>query len=1514
MRSTAGSRQYGSTKDARGATGRRAARVLAMAVVAALSGALLPGAAFAVGAGVRAASAPTPRTSDRGGAGRTGAARKEREAPTAAVIGRRPLRFEPSQGLSDPRVRFVARGPGYRVLLTDAEAVLDLRADAPHGDVAAGAHRLPGTIAGGAPESTTGREPQARASGAAGPRSEPDRPPPAAFAQLRMRLVGGNPRPRVQGLDPGADTASYFLGADARLWRPGVRTFGKAEYEQVYAGIDLVYYGNERELEYDFTVAPGADPRRIRLRLEGARDLRVDGRGDLVLQTPAGEVRFRAPFVYQEDGGSRREIGGGYVIAGRREVGFRVGAYDRTRPLVIDPTLAYAATLGGAFNDQASGVAADAAGNAYVVGTTFSLDFPVAGGFQPTLVGGLDAVVSKVSPAGALLYSTYLGGSSDDLGLAIAVDATGAAYVTGSTRSTNFPTASPVQGSNAGGFTDVFVAKISPSGSALTYSTYVGGTDQEAGTGIAVDGLGSAYVTGYTQSGTFPTTVGAFQTAPGGGTCFGSRPCADAFVVKLSPSGNAYQYATLLGGSGNDNLDVAAAPYGAIAVDASGNAHVTGVTSSLDFPTAGPFQAACTTCSTYSPDAFVTKLNGAGAALIFSSYLGGSDSDLGLAIAVDSSGAAFVSGVAGFDFPTTPGALQTAWGGGLESFVTKVSPDGSSLPYSTYLGGSAGDDRANGIAVDPDGNAYVTGTTDSPDFPTDDALQERGGGGLFRTTDGASSWSVVNAGLRAGTAAIAVDPTNPGVVYAANDLGVAKSADAGASWNPTGLYNLFSAYAVEVDPADATIVYAGVFDGVAKSGDGGATWSTSRSGLAGVNFVHAVAIDPTAPSVVYAATSSGGIRKSTDGGASWSAMNTGITDLKMNALLLDETAPMTLYAGNGTGVLKSSDGGATWTNSSTGLPAGNGRVVTGLAFDPTATSTLYATTATVGIVQGGVFESTNAGGNWTALLRTDFSMGSIVVDPGDSSTFYAASNAPTHLGLSNPSSGVGVLKSADGGATWTPSGLTQVFVQELTVDPTNPSTIYAATDGGDDAFVAVLEATGSTLGSSTYLGGTGAEQGKAIAIAGAGALTNAVIAGATASLDFPSQVGTPPPSTAPLGPRAPDSSPASPEKDTIPRRQPFEEFLAGLEAMFPCPELFLVGHFAFGTQGKPYDEFLLVGGGYKVSDFEWSVEGDLPPGLGISYRNASIHVSGVPTAAGQYDITITLRHKATSCTVRQVYGIHIDTAPEPEIAVRSGGAPLTNGQTTPVDLGTSTLGGTCREQAFEVCNEGDAALEGLDVLLSPGCEVVDELATSLEADTCDSLTMALDCTESGGRMCEVGIASNDSDENPFTFPISGVVAAAPPLRYDFGTSDSPVQAGYRGVGPTSSYSQAVGFGWLAGAIGSLDRGVGDLLTRDLNWTEQGTFVVTVPNGTYDVTVTCGDASAAHDQMGIFLEDDLVDTVTTTAGEFPTKTFRVTVADAQLTLALDDLGGSDAHAVINALTVRRVDLRPRRRLP
>jgi hypothetical protein len=605
-----------------------------------------------------------------------------RDSPAQSKIvqsyGKLPLSFEANQGQTDPHVKFLSHGADYSLFLTGDEAVFSLRE-----------------------RGTSVNLPRFRQALQARPEQ------PVSDAVLRMRLHNANPAAKMVGVEELKSKSNYFIGNDPKSWRRNVPTYNKVEYEAIYRGINLVYYGNQGQLEYDFVVTPGADPGQIQLDFLGNDEsIKQDEKGDLLLRVGKREFYWRKPLVYQKKDGTRQEVAAHYIIKDKNRVEFAVANHDSGRTLFIDP-LVYSTYLGGTIFDEGLGIAVDGSGDAYVAGATSSNDFPTMNPLQSTYHGGGDVFVAKINPAGSLIYSTYLGGSQFDQGYGIAVDRLGNTYVTGITESTDFPTTNALQPSFGGGLIDAFVAKINPAGSALVYSTYLGGSGQDNATGIAVDNAGSAYIIGNTTSNDFPTKKPLQATNSGDG---------DVFLAKINPTGSALVYSTYLGGSGNDVGTAIAQLYGAV--------YVAGYTNSTNFPTANPLQP------NYGggfEDAFVAKINSSGSALVYSTYLGGSKNDSGFGIAVDITGNAYVTGATtSTNFPTVS-PFQRTLRGGNDVFVSKINPSGSALVYSSYLGGSA-DDYGYSIAVDLGGNAYVTGLTLSTNFRTVKPLQAASGG------------------------------------------------------------------------------------------------------------------------------------------------------------------------------------------------------------------------------------------------------------------------------------------------------------------------------------------------------------------------------------------------------------------------------------------------------------------------------------------------------------------------------------------------------------------------------------------------------------------------------------------------------------------------------------------------------------------------------------------------------------------------------------------------------------------
>ncbi|HEY3840910.1 MAG TPA: SBBP repeat-containing protein, partial [Bryobacteraceae bacterium] len=513
----------------------------------------------------------------------------------------------------------------------------------------------------------------------------------SAGARISMRIAGADTHQQLHREGEVNGITNYYLGSKNVV---GLTHYSAIRAEQVRPGIDVVYHGNGTDLEYDFLVHPRGSTANLRVLYDGAKHVAVSEAGEVILSTGTSEVHQKKPQAWQVVAGRRENVECHYVLSGRNEVRLVVGSYRRSSELIIDPILSYSTFLGGSKPDLADAVAVDFNGNAYVTGWTQSSDFPVTSG---KLRGTRDVFVTELNSSGtALIYSTYIGGSTDQLPFGIALDGGGNAFITGETTSNNFPF---TRGHYSAG-QDAFVVELGPSG-AITYATALGGSNDDAGAGIAVDSSGAAYVAGSTSSKDFPVTSHAFMTKLLGQ--------GNAFVAKLTPSG-AISYATFLGGKHFDGA-------GPIAVDSFGNAYVGGSTNSLDFPvTAGAFS----TTNHGENDAFVTELNPDGTELKFSTLLGGSYSDGIGGIAVDSTGCYVTGFTFSGDFPTTPGAFATVKPSQPASyssgFVTKLDPSGASLLYSTFLGGN-NDDTANAIAIDS-GSAYVAGEAWSANFPT----------------------------------------------------------------------------------------------------------------------------------------------------------------------------------------------------------------------------------------------------------------------------------------------------------------------------------------------------------------------------------------------------------------------------------------------------------------------------------------------------------------------------------------------------------------------------------------------------------------------------------------------------------------------------------------------------------------------------------------------------------------------------------------------------------------------------
>ena len=646
------------------------------------------------------------------------------KAQLQADFGKQPLRFEANQGQTDAEVKFTAAGAGYALFLTPQEAVLSVRQ----------------TTAGAEGEVEKADEAAGRRGAVAHNNSAPRN---LSVANVRIRLAGANPVPNVVGREMSAGLSNYFGGDDRAQWHTDIPSFARVTYEDVYPGVEMIWHGAQQALEYDFVVAPGADPRQIALEFNGAQNLRVDESGALHLQTAAGEVVQHAPVIYQDTPQGRQTVSGNYVIDEAGRVRFALGSYDTAQPLVIDPVLSYAVYVGGSATDEVNDVAVDDAGNVYVVGETFSTDFAATLriGDSGLLASDSAAYVRKLNASGQTVYTVVLNGRSLDEAHGVAVDETGAVYVVGDTASRNFPLQSPYQSTPNPGFTclfincvfdalfynDAFVTKINPQGNSLVFSTLLGGGKDELGAEIAVGPDHAIYVAGSTSSGNFPT-LNAFQEDQR----FSSF---DGFLTVFAPSGQALRYSTYFGSGGLDNVL-------GMTLDASGNVYLAGRTDGDDLPVRGangaaPFRAQ----PVAGLEGFAAKFNpnvAGNVSLLYATYFGGAGTDEANDIAVDDVNRAYVTGLTGsFDFP-----LQAAPGAPLlrgqnvinEAFLLALNSTGTGLVFSTFLGGS-GQDFGHAVTLDTARNIYVTGPTTSADFATTTDVQAglRGGFDVFLT-------------------------------------------------------------------------------------------------------------------------------------------------------------------------------------------------------------------------------------------------------------------------------------------------------------------------------------------------------------------------------------------------------------------------------------------------------------------------------------------------------------------------------------------------------------------------------------------------------------------------------------------------------------------------------------------------------------------------------------------------------------------------------------------------------------
>ena len=958
--------------------------------------------------------------------------------------GRLPLSFEINEGQADPRVKFLSHGPGYDLFLTPTGVTLSLR-------------QPQSTLVGKFAETESVKS-----------RNTTSAPEPST---LGFKLLDANPNPPMQGEDELPGKTNYLLGNNPEKWHSDISTYSRVRYRDVYPHIDLAYHGNQKRLEYDFILKPRANSRRIRIMFRRVRKTILDENGDLILSTRAGDVRQPRPVAYQEINGERHEVAARYHLAGRH-IGFRLGRYNRRYPLIIDPVFIYSSFLGGSSSEDGLGIAVDAQGSAYLTGTTSSTDFPVVSALQSVKDSASDVFITKLNPAGtALIYSTYLGGNGSDTGNAIAVDAQGNAYVAGFTGSGNFPTTSGAFQGSKDGLTDAFAAKLNPSGSALVYSTFLGGENNDTALGIAVDGGGNAYVVGRTDS----TRFGFFPIQRNGSPAYKSTDAAGHWSTSASELSASAVNAFALD-PGNTNVIYAGSNVG-VFVSTTAGAHWN-----------------------------LTGTARASTAPLFTN-----------AVVIDPTNTAVI--YAG----TTNGVYRSTNSGALYD----IKNSGFTVP------------SVNALAIDPNTPATLYAGT---------LL------GIYKSTNGGDTWSEIRQGITGSSPRVnkvVLDPTNPAIVYMGTNRGMFKSTNGGALWTPINSGPLATPFtpqitALAIDPLNPATLYASGFNGtdiLFKTTDGGVTWSGSGSGLT-LTLINNLAVDPVTPTTLYAATVGSAIFKSTNGGGSWAPSNAGLTNLTTNAVAVDRNSPSTVYAGTTIG----NDAFAIRLNA-TGFQdyflnfGGNENdEARGVALDANGNAYIVGTTNSSNFPVVSAFQSTLGGLSDAFVVKLNPAGNSFIYSTyfggsgSDQGRAIAVSGGSAYVVGSTNSQNFPLARALKSTLTtfdtdafvtrFSPSGDSLVFStylggervdQAFAVAVAADASIYVSgstsssdfptldapqpnISGSTDAFVTKLNPTGTTLAYSTYLGGTGSDQGNGIAVDGT---VNAYVIGTSSSSDFP---------------------------------------------------------------------------------------------------------------------------------------------------------------------------------------------------------------------------------------------------------------------------------------------------------------------------------------------------------------------------------------------------------------------------
>lgn len=986
--------------------------------------------------------------------GRPGAS-EDRQLGVKRAYGRLPMNFEANQGQAASEVRYLSRGHGYQVFLMEREAALLLQERE------------------GAP---------ARAGGAV------DRPVDQEEVRqslLRFKVESSSSETRMTGMEELRMKSNYLIGNDPAAWRTGIPNFARVETPEVYPGITLAWYGTQQALEYDFVVGPGADPAAITMSIEGADRIEVDPNGDLVLRVGNETVYQRAPVSYQAINGTKRTVTSRYQLKGGNRIGFAVEGYDAKRQLVIDPVIDFSTFFGGIGSDEGFAIAIDAAGAAYVTGTTYSNNFNTFAPLQTINRGGkFDAFVTKINAAGTgIVYSTYLGGSSEDEGRGIAVDASGNAYIAGITNSSDFNTRNPLQPTITGLTEDAFITKVNANGTDLIFSTYFGGGNIDQAFGIALDAAGDIYLAGSTVSADF-RTKNPFQPGNLGGS--------DAFIAKIKGDGSQTIYSSYLGGTGFDEAY-------SVAVDAFGNAYVAGQTASTDFNTINALQPAN---GGGGSDAFIAKVNAQGTALIYSSYVGGSAVDVAYGVAVDVNTNAYITGhTFSTDYPLM-NPLQGTNAGNADAFISRINAFGSGFVYSTYLGGTGGD-FSRGIAVDGNAQAYIAGRTASTDFPLSNALQPTNRGNLdafvakLSLTGSQLAYSTYLGGSEDDLAyGITVD--NGGNAFVVGDT---RSTDFNTK-NPLQAANR-----------------GGVDAFVSKFATGGTTLSYSTYlGGSGEDLAFSIALDTAGNAYITGYTSSNDFTTRSP----IQPKNKGGLDAFVTKILADasDIAFNTYFGGNGSdtgyGIAVDSSGNCyvTGATTSTNLPTRNpiqatnqgGLDVFIAKFNALGSNIVYSTYLGGGFGDLGRGIAVDLSGNAFIAGSTfseDFPVQSAfqATNRGLGDAFVARiSPAGTALTYSSFLGGAGTDEGA--GVAIDASGNAYVVGNTGSGDFNTRNPLQATNRGQQDIFLSKVAANGAQLIYSTYLGGNRADIGNSVAVDGAG---SAFITGSTASPNFPLQ-------------------------------------------------------------------------------------------------------------------------------------------------------------------------------------------------------------------------------------------------------------------------------------------------------------------------------------------------------------------------------------------------------------------------